>query len=74
MYMAVFEIETETEFASENVLNEQQARKQFDVMTKQMGARLDEWRQKNESAIVKKSPMNRRTWNIKIKLTATNQN
>lgn len=71
MSMAVYEIETETEYASENVLNEKQAREQFDQMTKQMGASLDKWRQLNEAQIVAKDG-NKRHWKITIKLRAIN--
>lgn len=72
--MAVYEIETETEYSAENVLDENQARKQFDVMIKQMGAKLDQWRCKNEATIVRKDGSGKRNWNIKIKLKVTNSN
>ncbi len=73
MYMATYEVETYTKYISKNVLTDSQARLQFDVMIKQMGLKLDEWRTKNEGAIVKRDGNGKRNWNITITLVAENE-
>jgi hypothetical protein len=72
MFMAIYEIELETTFSSENVLTDKQAKDQYDSMVKQMQAALDKWCLQNECAIVKKIG-EKRDWSIKIVLTSTNK-
>ena len=66
--MATYTVECEEEFTSEDVLSDEGAKKQLDIMWKQIGGRLDQFRREYEWDIIHTDPNGIRKWNIKLKL------
>jgi len=66
--MAIYDLEVEEEFSSQDVLTDANALKQLDIMWKQIGGRLDQFRRENEGKIICQTEDLQRKWNIKMKL------